>query len=102
GINANLDVSPNADAIETEIVHQEAPKDGFPIRVAYFVIMGGFAIDPADAIEALPLTFTPNGFIEWYRTGLIKDEDFNILQVDDKSKASIMGKAIVCGQAAVR
>jgi hypothetical protein len=89
----------------TQPIRTQAPTitvDDFSMKAAFFVIMGGYALDFApENIKVPPKAITARSFVELYGDGKIKDNDLDIKPIEDKAKADGLAKLVVCMQALV-
>jgi len=80
----------------------DARIEGFDMKTAFFVRMGGYAVRPAPGeFVGLAVTLTAEGFVFLYAQGKVKPEDLETTSIEDKSKADGLAKLVVCIQALV-
>lgn len=73
------------------------PSPVFDLRYGYYVTMGGFTVDVEKLHNKLSrMTLTPSGVITLAKEGHFLD--ISAETVSDKSKASIITKALICVQ----
>lgn len=70
---------------------------GLSITQAFFLVSGGLAVDTSDFWVTPTVTFTPIGIVELARAGILPE--IPECDVEDKSKADMMTKALTCLQA---
>lgn len=71
----------------------------FSMKLAYFVLMGGYALDyaPEDS-RVLPVTITPSDFVRCYENNSIKNIYLDAKSIEDKAKVDGLAKFLVCMQ----
>lgn len=81
---------------------QASTVEDFNMKLAFFVVMGGYALDfaPGDS-RVLLMPITGEGFVKLYGDSKIKDNDLDIKPIEDKAKADGLAKLVVCMQALV-
>jgi len=92
------------DAATTKDTSRESPPTrlhNFGMESAFFVLMGGYVLYPVES-DCLPVTLTPEGFIQLYEAQRISEDDLDPSLIIDKTKADGLAKLIVCLQALVR
>jgi len=81
---------------------QASTVEDFNMKLAFFVIMGGYALDFApENTKVSPKAITARYFVKLYGDGMIKDNDLDIKPIEDKAKADGLAKFVVCMQALV-
>ncbi|KAI5849903.1 hypothetical protein BZA05DRAFT_355039 [Tricharina praecox] len=81
--------------------NQDERIEGFDMKAAFFVLMGGYAVHPGpEKVYGLPVTLTAQGFTLLYAQDEINvTEDLEPRLIEDKSKADGLAKVVVCIQA---
>lgn len=69
----------------------------FTLRQAFFVVAGGLAVETKSFHKEQYLTITPAGAVELARLGLLTPVSEDV--IDDKTKADLITKLLVCMQA---